>query len=86
MNHMGQYTPDFQGVKIAVVSGLSDLAMFAGCKSNLFFGTSTKLDMDFNEVAVLDMSGVDGSQNVRLISRWTAGVQVGVDADFTYQS
>ena len=86
MNHMGQYTPDFQGVKIAVVSGISDIAMFAGCKSNLFFGTSTKLDMDFNEVKVLDMSGVDGSQNVRLVARWTAGVQVGVDADFTYQS
>ena len=42
--------------------------------------------MDFNEVKVLDMSGLDGSQNVRLVSRWTAGVQVGVDADFTYQS
>ena len=42
--------------------------------------------MDFNEVKVLDMSGVDGSQNVRLVARWTAGVQVGVDADFTYQS
>tara|TARA_Y100000310_G_C20487142_1_gene717417 strand:+ start:55 stop:921 length:867 start_codon:yes stop_codon:yes gene_type:complete len=85
-NHMGEYTPEFEGNKIAVVSGLADNVMYAGQKSNLFFGTSTDLDMDFNEVKVLDMSGLDGSQNVRLISRWTAGVQVGVDADFTYQS
>jgi hypothetical protein len=85
-NHMGEYTPEFEGNKIAVVSGLADNVMYAGQKSNLFFGTSTDLDMDFNEVKVLDMSGLDGSQNVRLVSRWTAGVQVGVDADFTYQS
>jgi len=85
-NHMGQYTPEFEGIKIAVVSGLADNVMYAGTKGNLFFGTSTALDMDFNEVKVLDMSGLDGSQNVRLVSRWTAGVQVGVDADFTYQS
>ena len=85
-NHMGEYTPEFEGVKIAVVSGLADNKMYAGQKSNLFFGTSTALDMDFNEVKVLDMSGVDGSQNIRLVSRWTAGVQVGVAADFTYQS
>ena len=85
-NHMGQYTPEFEGIKIAVVSGLADNVMYAGQKSNLFFGTSTALDMDFNEVKVLDMSSLDGSQNVRMVSRWTAGVTVGVDSDFTYQS
>lgn len=85
-NHMGQYTPEFEGIKIAVVSGLQDNKMFAGQKSKLFFGTSTALDMDFNEVKVLDMSELDGSQNVRMVARWTAGVQVGVPADFTYQS
>lgn len=85
-NHMGQYEPEFEGIKIAVVSGLADNIMYAGQKSNLFFGTSTALDMDFNEVKVLDMAELDGSQNVRLVSRWTAGVQVGVASDFTYQS
>tara|TARA_R110002020_G_scaffold21591_3_gene73490 strand:+ start:3179 stop:4045 length:867 start_codon:yes stop_codon:yes gene_type:complete len=85
-NHMGQYTPEFEGIKIAVVSGLADNVMYAGTKGNLFFGTSTALDMDFNEVKVLDMADLDGSQNVRLVARWTAGVQVGVAADFTYQS
>jgi len=85
-NHMGQYTPEFEGIKIAVVSGLADNVMYAGQQGNLFFGTSTALDMDFNEVKVLDMADLDGSQNVRMVARWTAGVQVGVDADFTYQS
>ena len=85
-NHMGQYTPEFEGIKIAVVSGMADNIMYAGTKSNIFFGTSTSLDMDYNEVKVLDMSDLDGSQNVRLVSRWTAGVAVGVDSDFTYQS
>lgn len=85
-NHMGQYTPEFEGIKIAVVSGLADNVMYAGSKSNIFFGTSTALDMDYNEVKVLDMADLDGSQNVRMVSRWTAGVAVGVDSDFTYQS
>jgi len=85
-NHMGQYTPEFEGIKISVVSGLADKVMYAGQQGNLYFGPSTALDMDFNEVKVLDMADLDGSQNVRMVARWTAGVQVGVDADFTYQS
>ena len=85
-NHMGQYTPEFEGIKIAVVSGMADNIMYAGAKSNIFFGTSTALDMDYNEVKVLDMADLDGSQNVRMVSRWTAGVAVGVDSDFVYQS
>jgi hypothetical protein len=60
--------------------------MYAGRKSNLFFGTSTDLDMDFNEVKVLDMASLDGSQNIRLVARFTAGVAVGVASDFVYQS
>ena len=32
------------------------------------------------------MAELDGSNNVRMVARWTAGVQVGVPADFTKQS
>ena len=85
-NNMGDYTRQFEGIKIAVCAGIPDNKMYAGCKSNLFFGTSTDLDMDFNEVSVLDMKPLDGSQNIRMVARWTAGVQVGVASDFTYQS
>jgi hypothetical protein len=42
-------------------------------KSNLYFGTGILNDQ--NEVKVIDMSDVDGSQNVRVIMRFTAGVQ-----------
>jgi hypothetical protein len=83
-NHMGQYTPEFEGISIAVCPGIADNKMFAGCKSNLFFGTS--LNSDLTAVKVLDMENLDGSNNVRMVAKWTAGVQTGVASDFTYQS
>ncbi len=83
-NHMGQYTPNFEGVKIAVCPGIADNVMYAGQKSNAFFGTS--LNSDLTEVRVLDMADLDGSDNVRMVAKWTAGVQTGVASDFVYQS
>ena len=83
-NHMGEYTPEFEGIKIAVCPGVADNVMWAGTKSNAFFGTS--LSSDLTEVKVLDMADLDGSNNIRMVARWTAGVQVGVPADFTKQS
>jgi hypothetical protein len=53
--------------------------MVAGQKSNFFFGTS--LLNDLNEVKVIDMSDIDGSQNVRFVMRFQAGVQFGVGSD-----
>ena len=86
-NHMGQYTPEFEGIKIAICSGAPSSTVTLARKSNMFFGTSTALDMDFNdEVKALDMSELDGSSNVRMVSRWTAGIQVGVGGDITYHS
>jgi len=69
----------FDGVKIFVANGMSANTMIAAEKSNLFFGTG--LMSDHNEVKVLDMSDLDGSQNVRVIMRYTAGVQYAVVAD-----
>ena len=83
-NHMGQYTPEFEGIKIAVCPGIADNVMYAGQKSNLFFGTS--LSSDLTEISVLDMASLDGSQNIRMVARWTAGVQVGVASDFVYHA
>ena len=83
-NHMGEYTPEFEGIKIAIAPGVADTHMWAGTKSNIFFGTS--LNSDLTEVKVLDMENLDGSNNVRLVAKWTAGVQVGVASDFTYQA
>jgi hypothetical protein len=36
---------------------------------------------DQNEVKILDMADLDGSQNVRIIMRFTAGVQYGIVED-----
>jgi len=62
----------FDGVKLFVANGLSDNTAICAEKSNLFFGTG--LLSDHNEVKVLDMADLDGSQNVRVIMRLTAGV------------
>jgi len=83
-NHMGQYTPEFEGIKIAVCPGIQDDVMYAGQKSNLFFGTS--LQSDLSEVRMLDMAELDGSDNLRMVAKWTAGVQVGVPSDFVKQA
>ena len=69
----------FDGVKIFMANGLSANTMIATTKDNLWFGTG--LMSDQNEVKVLDMADLDGSQNVRVIMRFTAGVQYGVVED-----
>ena len=63
----------FDGVKIFVANGLASNIAIATQKSNLFFGTG--LLSDYNEVKVIDMADIDGSENVRVVMRFTAGVQ-----------
>jgi len=69
----------FDGVKLFVANGLADNDAIAAEKSNLFFGTG--LLSDHNEVKVIDMADLDGSQNVRVVMRFTAGVQYGIVDD-----
>jgi len=72
---------NFQGINLAWCPGMPSNIMIAAQKSNLFFGTA--LLSDKNEVKVLDMADLDGSQNVRVIMRYTAGVQYGIASDIT---
>src|SRR5210317_1212690 len=69
----------FDGVKIFVANGLANNTAIAAEKSNIFFGTG--LLSDHNEVKVIDMADLDGSQNVRVVMRFTAGVQYGIVED-----
>lgn len=69
----------FDGVKLFVANGLADDTAIATTKDNLYFGTG--LLADHNEVKLLDMADLDGSQNVRMVMRYTAGVQYGVIED-----
>jgi len=69
----------FDGIKIFVANGLANNVAVAAEKSNLYFGTG--LLSDHNEVKVIDMADIDGSQNVRVVMRFTAGVQYGIVDD-----
>ena len=72
----------FDGVKLFVANGLPDNDAMAAQKSNLYFGTG--LLSDHNEVKVIDMADIDGSQNVRIVMRYTAGVQYGIGSEIVY--
>jgi hypothetical protein len=72
----------FEGINIFVAQGLGDNKAVLAQQSNLFFGTGL-LD-DRNVVKVLDMGDLDGSDNVRIVMRYTAGVQTGIGGDIVY--
>ena len=80
--NVGEKPSNFQGIEIVLAPGMSANAIVAAQKSNLFFGTG--LLSDYNEVRVLDMADLDGSQNYRVIMRYTAGTQFGVASDSVY--
>jgi hypothetical protein len=80
--NVGEKPMNFNGVEIVMCPGMSDNKIVAAQKSNLFFGTG--LLSDYNTVKVIDMADIDGSQNYRIIMRYTAGTQFGVGQDIVY--
>jgi len=80
--NVGEKPFNFNGIEIVLCPGMSSDKIVAAQKSNLFFGTG--LLSDHNEVRVLDMANLDGSQNYRIIMRYTAGVQFGIGQDIVY--
>lgn len=70
--YVGEKPMNFQGIPVTMCPGLNDYDCVLGLKSDLHFGTG--LLSDFNQVKVLDMSDLDGSQNVRVIMRFTGGI------------
>ena len=83
-NMNGEYEPVFEGYKIAVCPGMADNQLVAAQKSNMFFGTD--LLSDATRIQLLDMGALDGSDNIRVVARYSAGVQTGVGADIVRQS
>jgi len=69
----------FDGIKIFVANGMAANTAIATTVDNLYFGTG--LLSDHNEVKLIDMADIDGSQNVRVVMRLTAGVQYAVVED-----
>jgi hypothetical protein len=74
----------FDGVKLFVANGLADDTAMATQKSNLFFGTG--LLNDQNSARLLDMRDIDGSQNFRVIMRYTAGIQYAIGSEIVLYS
>lgn len=72
----------FDGIPVVLAEGLSANRIVAAQKSNLFFGCG--LLSDKNEVRLIDMSDIDGSQNFRLVMRMSAGIQYGIGSDIVY--
>jgi len=74
----------FEGIKIQHAPGMPTDHIVAGEASNLYFGTG--LLSDHNEVKVIDMADIDGSQNVRVVMRFTSGIQYGIGSDLVLQT
>ena len=74
----------YDGINVVLASGLASHTAVAAQKSNLFFGTG--LLNDQNEVKVIDMADIDGSQNVRVVMRFTAGIQHAIGSDIVLYS
>ena len=81
-NMQGDYVPVVNGIKVCVANGLLDDQIVIAEMSNLFFGTD--LISDSTEVRLLDMQDLDGSNNVRMVAKYTGGVQHGTGADIVW--
>ena len=82
--NVGQTEMNYQGVPMFVTSGLNTNNAVAARKSNLFFGCG--LLNDRNEVRVIDTAETLGDQNIRVVMRYTAGVQHGIGSDIVLYS
>ena len=82
--HVGQTQLDFEGTKLMVCNGMPANKMVAAEKGNLYFGTGLMNDM--NEIKVIDMADIDGSQNVRIVMRYTASTQFAIGSEIVLYS
>jgi len=89
-NMNGDYEPVFEGYKIAVCPGMVDNQLVAAQKSNLYFGTDLTSDFGTTgtgpRITLMDMAALDGSDNIRCVAKYSAGVQTGIGADIVRQS
>jgi hypothetical protein len=80
--NVGEKPFNFNGIEIVLCPGMAASTVVAAQKSNLHFGTG--LLSDYNEIRVLDMANIDGSQNYRIIMRYTGGTVFGIGQDIVY--
>jgi hypothetical protein len=69
----------FEGIPIFMANGLGADNMIATTVDNLYFGVGLLSDQQL--VKTIDLADIDGSNNVRVILRYNAGVAVGFAGD-----
>jgi hypothetical protein len=69
----------FDGLPIFMANGLAANTGIATTTSNLHFATGLLNDM--NQVKVIDLADLDGSENVRVVMRFTADAKYGFAED-----
>ncbi len=69
----------YDGIPIFMANGLGANNMVATTVDNLYFGCG--LLNDSSLVKTIDMADIDGSNNVRVILRYNAGIQYGIGSD-----
>ena len=69
----------YDGIPIFMANGLGADNMIATTVDNLYFGCG--LLNDNSLVKTIDMADIDGSNNVRVILRYNAGIQYGIGSD-----
>jgi len=74
----------FDGIPIFMANGMKSTDMVATTVDNLFFGCG--LLNDSSLCKTIDMSDIDGSNNVRVILRYNAGIQYGIGGDVVLYS
>ena len=83
-NMNGDYVPVFEGITIQPCPGMPDNQLVAAETSNLFYGTD--LLSDDTNIKMLDMTQLDGSDNMRVVAKFSGGVQVGIGSDAVQQN
>jgi len=78
-SYVGVKPLNYDGIQIEVANGMANDELMLSLNTNFFFGTNLRGDM--NEAKVLDMSNLDGSDNVRVVYRFTGGTQIAVGED-----
>ena len=76
--YKGQQELYFEGTKVFHAPGMPTNDMVLAQASNLIF--STALFSELNQCSIISMAEIDGSQNVRVVLRGSAGVNIGKGA------
>lgn len=73
---VGEKPLNYLGYNMVSCPGMLNDRIIAARKSNLVFGCNTMTDM--TSVRVIDRTPIDGSDNVRIAMRYSAGIQAGI--------